>query len=75
MNLFTAINSAIDIALETDDTYFIMFISEQKFLERTLNLAVFLDAQVGLYKNMVCKGFSILHFRNRESQHLELAWQ
>ena len=32
MNLFTAINSAIDITLETDKTYFFYYTIEQKFL-------------------------------------------
>ena len=40
MNLFQAVNSAIDIALETDHTYQSPSIIEPKFLEKMLNLVV-----------------------------------
>jgi len=42
MNLFQAINSGIDIALATDQTYIFIDL-ELRFSERMLNLVVFLD--------------------------------
>jgi hypothetical protein len=51
MNLFQAVNSAIDIALETDSTYTISN-SELKYLERTLNLVEYFDALLDYVKGM-----------------------
>jgi hypothetical protein len=51
MNLFQAVNSAIDIALETDSTYTISN-SELKYLERMLNLVEYFDALLDYVKGM-----------------------
>lgn len=51
MNLFQAVNSAIDIALETDSTYTILN-SELKYLGRMLNLVEYFDALLDYVKGM-----------------------
>lgn len=47
----------------------------QKFLEKMLNLEVFLDAQVGFYKNMVLIEYLIRLYQSRALQDLQLALQ
>lgn len=64
MNLFQAVNSAIDIALETDSTY-IIFNSARKYSERMLNLVESLDALLDYTKDMELIEFLILPYQNK----------
>ena len=66
MNLFQAVNSAIDIALETDSTYMI-FNSALKYSERMSNSEESLDALPDYVKDMELIEFSILPFQNKVS--------
>lgn len=73
MNLFQSINSAIDIALATDHTYFLDFMCVGlRFLGRMSNLEVFFDVPVGYWRNMGSIGYSIRRFRSRGLRDLRL---
>ena len=64
-DLFKAVNSALDIALETDPTYLSIY-TEPNYSDRMLNLEVFFDAQSNSARDMELTESSILLFPNKE---------
>jgi hypothetical protein len=66
MNLFQAVNDAMDIALATDKTYLAKRFLEQKYSVRTSSLAVCSDAQQDFAINTVLIEFSTLPSHSRE---------
>ena len=64
MNLFQSINSAIDIALETDSTYIILN-SGLKYSERMSNSEESSDALLDYVRDMELIEFLILPYRNK----------
>ena len=64
MNLFQSINSAIDIALETDSTYIILN-SGLKYSERMSNSEESSDALLDYVRDMELIEFLIPPYRNK----------
>lgn len=73
MNLFQAVNSAIDIALETDSTYTISN-SELKYLERMLNLVEYFDALLDYVKGMGLIEFLIPLYQSKVFSDSQSDW-
>lgn len=71
MNLFQAVNSAIDIALETDSTYIILN-SALKYSERMSNSEESFDALMDFARDMELTEFLILPYQNRVFLDLQL---
>lgn len=71
MNLFQAVNSAIDIALETDSTYIILN-SALKYSERMSNSEESFDALMDYAKDMELIEFLILPYQNKVFLDLQL---
>ena len=65
-NLFQAVNSAIDIALETDPTYILLHLV-LKSSEKMSSLVEFLGAPLDSAKNTGLIESSTLHLQNKES--------
>lgn len=59
MNLFQAINSALDISLATDSTYSLLLILGLRSLGKMLNLGESSDAPADYFRNMELKEFLI----------------
>ena len=71
MNLFQSINSAIDIALETDSTYVILN-SGLKYSERMSNSEESSDALLDYVRDMELIEFLILPYRSKVFLDLRL---
>ena len=71
MNLFQSINSAIDIALETDSTYIILN-SGLKYSERMSNSEESSDALLDYVRDMELIEFLILPYRSKVFLDLQL---